>query len=162
MKSVHNTLENWRLWSGFYWNVDLTNIQYEIPELLCESCLLSCLLCKTKEDWNLLSFSLPTCGQWCRAKVSTTEKELRTIIFPQYVWFQRLHSMLVSLNRSLFPPPLFFCSTSVKSCPWLLSARTVQPLVARSQSNSLSHFPVETRMGEDVNMWERERHRKEG
>lgn len=162
MNLVHSTLEMWRLWSGFYWNVDLTYIQYKIPALLCESHLLSCMLCKTKEDWNLLSFSLPTCGRWCGAKVRTTEKELRIIIFPQYVWFQRLRSMLVSLDRSLFPPPLFFCSTSVKSCPRLLSARSVQPLVVRSQSNALPHFPVGTRMGEDVNKWERERHRKEG
>lgn len=120
------------------------------------------MLCKTKADWSLPSLSLPTCGQWCRGKSQhhwkgithyyySTICMISETLAPQHACF----SWQVSLSDA--PPPLFFCSTSIRvvlDC----RVRAQCSLWLRGGSQTLSHFPVETRIGED--MRERETERK--
>lgn len=118
---MHSKLAIGRLWSVFF--EMLTSHIFSIKFLRCSVKAAYWAVCcaKQRKIETSFFFSFPTCGHQCRAKVRNTEKELRTIIFHNMYNFKD-SSMLVSLDRFLFPPPLFFCSTSVKSCPWLLSA----------------------------------------
>lgn len=77
----------------------------QLGESLFESCLLSCEICKMDTDWNVLSVSLPTCGQWCRARVGTTAQGIT-----QCYYF----TICIIIILSPFPSPLFFCSTSIR------------------------------------------------
>lgn len=113
-------------------------------ESLFESCLLSCVICKTEVDWNVLSVSLPTCRQWCGAKISITENRITHYFYFTVCIISKTlhHSILVCLDRSRFPLSLslfpFLLFYIYYSCPWLPTERTVQLLVERSQSNALS------------------------